>query len=136
MYRRVYLKAFAVGLCAILTSAAPATAQTSAGTSDKTKISSVEKKNEAVTYGKKLMSDFDAKLKDLEGQIARDSSAAQADAQRQLKDLKAQRVETGKKLDELGRASAQSWDSVKHGFADAFRGLQQSYDKTAASVKK
>jgi dsDNA-specific endonuclease/ATPase MutS2 len=97
---------------------------------------SVEKKKEAVAYGKKMMSDFDKQVKDLEGQISRDTSAAKADAQRQLKDLKAQRAATGKKLDELSRASAQSWDSMKHGFADAYKDLQQSYDKAVASLKK
>jgi gas vesicle protein len=143
MHRRVYLTALSVGLCAVLISAAPIAAQTSTGTTDKSasttdKITSysVEKKKEAVAYGKKLMSDFDKQIKELEGQIARDTSAAKADAQRQLKDLKAQRAETGKKLDELGRASAQSWDSMKHGFAEAYKDLQQSYDKAVASFKK
>ena len=143
MQRRLYLKALGVGLCAILTAATPIVAQTSTGTADKStsttdkmKSYSVEKKKEAVAYGKKMMSDFDKQVKDLEGQISRDTSAAKADAQRQLKDLKAQRAATGKKLDELSRASAQSWDSMKHGFADAYKDLQQSYDKAVASLKK
>jgi hypothetical protein len=143
MHRRVYLTALAVGLCAFLTSTAAVTAQTSTGTADKTagttnkmKGYTVEKKKEAVTYGKKMMSDFDKQMKDLEKQISHDSSAAKADAQRQLKDLKAERVATSKKLDELGRASAQSWDSTKHSFADAYASMQQSYDRTVASLKK
>jgi len=143
MHRRVCLRAFYVGLCTVLMSTAPIAAQTSTGTTDKSastadKMSSysVEKKKEAVAYGKKMMSDFDKQMKDLERQISHDSSAAKADAQRQLKDLKAERAATSKKLDELGRASAQSWDSTKHSFTDAYASMQQSYDRTVASLKK
>jgi hypothetical protein len=130
----------AIGLCAILTSAAPAVGQTSTQTSgdttDKIKSYSVEKKNEAVAYGKKITSDLDAKIKTLEAQVARDTSSAKADAQRELKELKAKRAETSKKLNELGRATAQSWDATKQGFADAYKDLQQAYDKAVASLKK
>jgi hypothetical protein len=143
MPRRLSLRALALVLCAALISAGPIAAQTSTGTADKSgrtadKMASysVEKKKEAVSYGKKMMSDFDKQMKTLESQVSRDTSAAKADAQRQVKDLKAQRAETGKKLDELGRASAQSWDSTKHGFANAYKDLQQSYDKTVAGLKK
>jgi hypothetical protein len=143
MYRRGCLRALGAGLCAVLISAAPSAAQTSAGTADKSASTtdkmtaySVEKKKEAVAYGKKMMSDFDKQMKDLEKQVARDTSATKADAQRQLKDLKAQRAEAGKKLDELGHASAQSWDGMKHAFANAYKDLQQSYDRAVAGFKK
>jgi hypothetical protein len=136
MQRRTYRKALAIGLCGILMAAGVTAAQTSRSTSDKIREYSVEKKNEAVTFGKKMMSDFDAQVKDLEGQIARDTGSAKADAQRQLKDLKAQQAATGKKLDELGKASKETWDKTKHGFADAFNDLQKSFDKVKMSVKK
>lgn len=136
MQRRNYLGALAIALCGILAAAGVSTAQTSSGTADKIKGYSVEKKNEAVAVGKKAMSDFDAQVKDLEGQIAKDTGAAKADAQRQLKDLKAQQAAAGKKLDELGKASKDTWDTTKNGFADAFNELQKSYDKVKASVKK
>ena len=139
MTRRDSLGMLAIGLCAILTSAAPAVGQTSTQTSgdttDKIKSYSVEKKNEAVAYGKKAMSELDTKIKDLEAQISRDTSAAKADAQRELKELKAKRAETSKKLNDLGRATAQSWDDTKQGFADAFKDLQQAFDKAAARLK-
>ncbi|MGH7302628.1 MAG: hypothetical protein ACRELZ_05020 [Candidatus Rokuibacteriota bacterium] len=136
MQRRNYLRALTIGLCGILAAAGAVAAQTSSGTTDKIKGYTVEKKTEAVALGKKAMSDFDAQVKDLEGQIAKDTSSAKADAQRQLKDLKAQQAATGKKLDDLGKASKDTWDTTKHGFADAFSDLQKSYDKVKASVKK
>ena len=135
MRRRTSLRVFAIGLGVILATGTAA-AQTSSSTTDKMKGYSVEKKNEAVAYGKKMMSDFDAQVKDLEGQISRDTGAAKADAQRQLKDLKAQQAAAGKKLDELGKASKDSWDTTKQGFADAFNDMQKSFDKVKASVKK
>jgi Spy/CpxP family protein refolding chaperone len=136
MRRAIVLKGLVFGLCALLMAAAPVAAQSSGSGTEKSTGYPYEKKHEAVSHGKKLVSDFDVKLKDLESQISRDTSAAKADAQRQLRDLKAQRVETGKKLDELGHASAQSWDSMKKGFASSYRDLQQSFDKTVAGFKK
>src|SRR5262245_3777713 len=108
MRRTFSRKALAIGLCGLLLAAAPAVAQTSGSTADKSSGYAYEKKNEAMVYRKKLMSDFDVKMKELEAQISRDASATKADAQRQMKELKAKRAETGKQLDELGHASAQS----------------------------
>jgi hypothetical protein len=53
-----------------------------------------------------------------------------------MKEMKEKRAETAKKLDELGKASAQSWDATKQGFSDAYKDLQKSYDKAVASFKK
>lgn len=144
MTRRVTLAILAIALGAFLTHAAPAAGQTSAKdaaqktgeAADAIKGYTVEKKNEAVAYAKKLVSDLDAKIKDLEAQVSRDTSAAKADGQRQLKELKATRGKTAKKADELGRASAESWDSVKHGFAESYKDLHKAYDEVAAKWRK
>ena len=53
-----------------------------------------------------------------------------------MKELKGKQAETSKKLDELGKASASSWDATKQGFADAYKDLQKSYDKAVAGFKK
>jgi len=135
MRRAIHVVSLAIGLCALL-AAVPAAAQTSGSAGDKNAGYTYEKKNEAMAYGKKLMSDFDVKMKDLEGQISHDASGAKADAQRQMKELKGKRAETAKHLDEMGRASAQSWDSMKRNFVNSYRELQQSFDKAAASFKK
>lgn len=139
MNRRTWIKMLGVALC-VMAAAGPAAAQTSTQTSgdatDKMKSYSVEKKNEAVAYGKKMMSELDAQIKQLEAQMSRDASATKADAQRQMKELKGKQAETSKKLDELGKSSAQSWDATKQGFADAYKDLQKSYDKAVASFKK
>ena len=139
MIRREWIKILGVALCvtaAALPAAAQTSTQTSGDTTDKMKSYSVEKKNEAVAYGKKMMSDMDVKIKELEAQMSRDASAAKADTQRGLKEMKEKRAQTAKQLDELGKASAQSWDATKQGFADAYKDLQKSYDKAVASFKK
>jgi hypothetical protein len=135
MIRSAWIKILGVALC-VIAAAGPAVAQTSGDTTDKMKSYSVEKKNEAVAYGKKMMSDMDVKIKELEAQMSRDASAAKADTQRGMKEMKEKRAETSKKLDELGKASAQSWDATKQGFSDAYKDLQKSYDKAVASFKK
>ncbi len=70
MHRRIDLRALALGLCAVVMSAAPIAAQTSTATTDKSASTtdkmtsySVEKKKEAVAFGKKMMSDFDKSMK-------------------------------------------------------------------------
>ena len=127
---------------------APALAQTSTtggakkpadSSADTIKAYTVEKKNEAVAHGKKLMSDLDIKIRDLESQISRDTSAAGADAKRQmneLKDLRAVREQTAKKLDEMGKASSQSWNNAKQAFADSYKDLSKAYDDAVAKARK
>ena len=134
MNRSVNLGIFAIALSAFLTHAAPAVGQTS--TTDAIKGYTVDKKNEAAAHAKKLVSDLDVKIKDLDAQVSRDTSAAKADGQRQLKELKATRDKTAKMADDLGRASAASWDSVKTGFADSYKDLQKAYDDAAAKLRK
>jgi hypothetical protein len=137
----------AIALSAILTQAPPALGQTSTTgamkPADETiKGYTVEKKNEAVAYGKKLVSDMDVQIKDLEKRVASDTSAAAADAKRQgkdikeLADLKAARAKTAKQLDAMGKASTESWDGMKHAFADSYKDLQKAYDDAAAKVRK
>ncbi len=147
MNRSVNLGIVAIALGAFLIHAAPAVGQTSGKdatqkvgeAADAIKGYTVDKKNEAVVYAKKLVSDLDVKIKDPEIQFSRDVSVAGADAKRQvneLKQLKAIRAETGKKLDEMDRASSESWNSAKQAFADSYRDLQKAYDDAIAKVRK
>ena len=144
MRRQVIVATLAIVLGAFLVPATPAAAQTTAtdakqkasDAADKIKGYSVDKKNDAVAYGKKLVADLDVKIKELEARIAKDTSAAKADLQRQLGELKAKRAQAAKKLDELGKASAESWDGVKTGFADAYKDLHRAYDNAVASFRK
>jgi hypothetical protein len=136
------MKILAIMLSLFLLQATTAVAQTSTSTTDAIKNYSVEKKNEAAAHSKKLVSDFDTKIKDLETQISKDTSAAGADAKRQgkelkeLTDLKAARAQAANKADEMGKASAESWNGAKQAFADSYKDLQKAYDAAVAKVKK
>jgi hypothetical protein len=117
----------------------PTTVFAQTSTTDSIKSYSVEKKNEAVAYSKKLVKDFDVKIKDLETQISKDTTAAGADAKRQMKeltDLKAARAQAAKSADAMSKATAESWASAQKAFHDSYRDLQKSYDAAVAKVRK
>jgi hypothetical protein len=142
MTRRVGLAMITAILAAVLYDPAPAIAQTSKDVSKKTgetwdavKEYTVEKKNDAVAYGRKLVREADGKIKQLEGKAAKASSDAKVQYDKEVKDLKAKRAEASRKLDEMGKASAAAWDDAKQAFADAYKDLHQSYEKAVARLK-
>jgi DNA-binding ferritin-like protein len=96
----------------------------------------VDKKDEAVALAKKLGSDIDAKIKELEAQASKQAGEAKAKSERMIKDLKAKRAKVSAKLNNLSKATKASWDETKKGFADAYRDLAMSYDKAVATFKK
>jgi peptidoglycan hydrolase CwlO-like protein len=134
------MKILVIAMSLFLLPATTVVAQTS--TMGEVKSYTVEKKNEAVAYSKKLVNDFDVKIKDLETQISKDTSAAGADAKRQgkdlkeLADLKAARAKASKSADELSKASKDSWADAQKAFHDSYKDLQKSYDAAVAKMKK
>ena len=142
MMRRLGLGIIAAVLAVVLYQA-PLVAQTTAkDVSKKTadawdavKAYTVEKKNDAVAYGKNLVRETDGKIKQLEGKASKASGDTKALYEREIKDLKAKRAQASKKLDEMGKASGAAWDSAKNGFADAYKDLHEAYDKAVAQFK-
>ena len=140
--RQLGLAVFAAGLA---TAFAPpqATAQTSAkDVSAKTgeawdtlKSYTVDRKNEAVTYGRKLMSDTDREIKALEQEAAKASGELKAEYQQQVRAVKAKSAKAVRQLDALGRATGEAWDGAKEGFAEAYQDLRDTFSKAAAKVK-
>jgi hypothetical protein len=106
-----------------------------AGTWDDIKSYSVEKKNEAVAYGKKLVRETDRGIRDLEREAGKQSEEAKANVRRDVKELKAKRAQAAKKLDEMGKASSAAWVEAKNGFADAYKDLQDAYQKAVRKLK-
>ena len=102
---------------------------------DTVKAYTVEKKNDAVAYSKKLVSETDTKIKQLEAKASKASGDTKAEYDKAVKDLKAKRVQASKKLDEMGKASGAAWDEAKNGFADAYKDLHEAYEKAAAKFK-
>ena len=106
-----------------------------ADTWDQVKSYTVEKKDEAVAYGRKLVRETDREIASLEKKAAKASGEAKAQFQRDVKELKAKRAEASKKLDEMGKASSGAWDDAKNGFADAYKDLHESYHRAVKKLK-
>ncbi len=102
---------------------------------DTVKSYSVDRKNDAVAYGKKLVRQTDREIKELDHKAAKASDEAKAQFQSDAKELKVKRAEASKKLDEMGKASAAAWEDAKNGFADAYKDLHDSYDKAVKKLK-
>jgi hypothetical protein len=102
---------------------------------DNVKSYTVEKKDEAVAYGRKLVRQTDREIKDLDRKASKASDEAKAQFQSDVKDLKVKRREASKKLDAMGKATASAWDEAKNGFADAYKDLQDSYEKAVKKLK-
>jgi hypothetical protein len=102
---------------------------------DTVKSYTVEKKDEAVTYGKKLVRQSDREIKELDRKASKASDEAKAQFQSDVKELKAKRKHASQKLDEMGKATAGAWDEAKNGFADAYKDLHDSYEKAVKKLK-
>ena len=122
-------------LSAILLVAFLARPAMAADTWDNVKSYTIEKKNEAVSYGKRLVRNTDREIRSLERKASQSSDEVKANVQSDVKELKAKRAEASKKLDEMGKASGAAWDEAKNGFADAYKDLQQSYEKAVKKLK-
>jgi hypothetical protein len=116
-------------------SAASSVAKESGEAWDAVKAYTVEKKNDAVAFGKKIVGETDAKIKDLESKAAQSTGEVKAAHEKNLQDLKLKRAQAAARLDEMGQATGAAWDATKQGFADAYKDLRQAYDKAAEKVK-
>jgi hypothetical protein len=103
---------------------------------DTLKSYSVDKKNDAVAYGKKLMKQADRDIKKLERASAKASDDTKAQWQEEMKGIKSDRDAVAKKLDAMGKASGDAWDGTKSAFADAYKDLRDGLDKSAQKLKK
>ncbi len=143
MLRSTTLALAAAALTAAFVLPAPAAAQTkgadvakkSEEAWDTVKAYTVEKKNDAVSFGKKLIKESDDKLAQLDRKAAKASGEAKTQYQKDIKELKAARARAAAKLREMEKASGAAWDATKNGFAEAYKDLHQSYNKAVAQFK-
>jgi hypothetical protein len=99
------------------------------------KAYTLDKKSEAVAYGKQLMKDTDAKIAELEAKAAKVSGEAKAGYDKEIADLKVTRANTAAKLAEMEKKSGSAWNEAKQGFADAYKDLQNAYGKAVGKFK-
>ena len=138
------LRPLIVAVAIVLQAAVPGPAQTKASdvsqkaseTVAAIKSYSVEKKDEAVAYAKKVGADVDARIKELKAQAARQTGEAKAKSDALIRDLEAKRAQAGRKAREMSQATKASWDKTKDAFAEAYREVAAAYDRAAAGIKK
>ncbi len=97
---------------------------------DQVRAFTIEKKDAAFDYGKTLVRDTDAKIKELEEKAAKSTGETKAAYERSIADLKVKRAQAAAKLDDMGKATGSAWDATKQGFAEAYKDLKQAVDKT------
>ena len=96
---------------------------------------SVDKKDEAVSYGKKLLRDGDAQIGRLEAGAGKMSGEAKVAWDKQMRNLKQARAVTAVKLEGMEKATGSAWNDAKQGFADAYRDFRKTYDKATGRSK-
>lgn len=99
------------------------------------KAYTVDKKNDAVAYGRQLMKDTDDKIAELEAKASKASGKAKAKYDKELKKLKVTRAKAAAKLDKMEKETGKAWNASKQGFADAYRDLQNAYHKAVGQFK-
>lgn len=122
-----------LSLCVVLSS--PAFSQVRE-TWDQVKSFTIEKKDAALEYGKGLVRETDAQIKELEEKAAKSTGETKAAYERNIKELKEKRAKAAAKLDDMGEATGNAWDATKEGFADAYKDLRQSATKALDYFKK
>lgn len=143
MVRTTILMAFVIALLIAIPQPRSAMSQTtSSDVAQKTqealatiKAYLVEKKNEAVQHGKELLEKTDAEIEELQAKAAKTSADTKTSYKEEIEKLKQKRAAAAKKLDELGSATAASWDSAKEGFAEAYTDLYDAYREALAKFK-
>jgi len=93
----------------------------------------IDKKNDAVAYGKELLKKTDSEVDKLQSKTDEASGDAKAAYEEEIEKLTQKRKAAAQKLDQMGDASADSWDAAKKGFSGAYKDL---YDAYREAVKK
>jgi hypothetical protein len=126
----------AASLPAVAQTGSSDVSQKASDTVEAIKSYSMEKKDEAVAYAKKVGADVDARIKELKVQAARQTGEAKAKSDALIQDLEAKRAQAGRKAREMSHATKASWDKTKDAFAEAYREVAAAYDRAAAEIKK
>lgn len=93
----------------------------------------IDKKNDALAHGKVLLDKTDAEIDKLQAEADEASGDAKVAYEEEIENLKAKRAVAAKKLDELGDASADSWDDAKAGFTETYKALYDAYKEAVAN---
>jgi hypothetical protein len=90
---------------------------------------SIDQKDKAVADGQKAMDRFDMQMEEMDAQASKDSTAMSQGWDKTKAQLGELRDNAQTKLDQLGPATKDSWESVKQEFGDAVQKLEDAYNK-------
>jgi hypothetical protein len=92
-----------------------------------------DQRDEAAKKAKAALAALDARIDALEARIDKNwdkmDKAARAQARSTLQALRRQRVEAAEWYGQLQSGTAEAWEHTKKGFSDAYRSLQQAWEK-------
>ncbi len=120
-------------LVSLLSSAAMLCVAAEPTTTEKIAEFAHERKAEAVAEGKRLIAEADKKLAEMKAQTEHSSAEARAAHAANMKELQQKKQEAQQQLARLQKASSQTWDATKEGFANAYQAMRASFDKATSS---
>lgn len=100
---------------------------------------SAQQKEEAVQATKSALDQIDTRIERLEENVRRNWSAMDAATQKQtresLKTLRQQRNKVSEWYGSLKNSSAESWEHMKQGFAEAYQSVNQAWQKSVKAFQ-
>jgi len=103
------------------------------------KAYSVDQRDEAIAKTKAALDDLDKRIDALEARIDRNwdkmDAAAREKARANLKALREQRTKVAEWYGRLKSSSVDAWEHVKKGFSDAYRALDDAWEKSEKEVE-
>jgi len=102
------------------------------------KAYSVDQRDEAIEKTKAALDDLDKRIDALEARIDKNwekmDAAAREKARANLKALREQRTKVAEWYGRMKSSSADAWEHVKKGFSDAYRALDDAWEKSEKEV--
>jgi ElaB/YqjD/DUF883 family membrane-anchored ribosome-binding protein len=93
-----------------------------------------DRKDEAVQKAKEGLGRLDKRINSLEARIDQNwdkmNEAARKEARENLRALRKQRNQVAEWYGSMKTSSADAWDHVKRGFSDAYKALEDAWEKT------
>ena len=99
---------------------------------EKIKAFAHDSKKEAVAEGKKMIAATDKQIAELKQAMAKSTGEAKKAHEQNMQDLQAKRKAAQAELDRMQKSAANTWDATKEGFSNAYKDLQEAYEKAKA----
>lgn len=128
------MQAAVVALALLAALAVPA-AQADEGAWDRIKGFAHAQKSDAVAEGKRLLAETDRKIAELKKDMKHSTAEARKAHEANMKELAAKKKAAQAELAKMQKAASGAWDATKEGAVNAYRDLQQAYEKAARSAK-